>query len=267
MSNFPGSIDSFPMPQGTTQLSDAVADHATLERNHGSSLIAVQTFLGTSGGTNVFQGYTAGQFPLPIKSGTLGTTIANGTINNGILGTPAITGGTFNNGVFGTVTLQAPTINGAGTNSGTMVNGVYNSATFGTPQINGGTLGSTSVLQPLQSAFFYQGSSTLTTATIPFANKLLDILSEYNGTQFVAAQAGIYEFCTQTAMSGNSADFNLEIHYNGTVVSTMRCNPNGFGIPITWLGSLVAGGTVISYSSGGTGAIGTASYFWGKRVF
>lgn len=136
MSNFPGSIDSFPMPQGTTQLSDPTYDHALLERNHGSSIIAVQTFLGSSGGTNVFNGYTAGQFPLPINSGTLGTIIAKGTINNSVFGTPSATGGTYNNGVFGTGQYNG--------GSATFTNGTLGVGTIGTANINVGTIGTLS---------------------------------------------------------------------------------------------------------------------------
>lgn len=254
---YPNQIDGtaqLPNVSGTFTLDGTVggADHALVTTNINTAAIALENVLGTTAGTSVISSFLAGQTALPIQSGTLGTTIAKGTINASVFGTPAITGGTYNNGVFGTPSL---------------IGGTHNNVVMGTPQINGGTVGSTTVLNTLQSAFFYYGSSTLSGATIPFANQVLDQLGEYNGTQFVAKQAGIYEFYSQLYTGGNGADFNIQIVLNGTVQTTVRCNPNGFGLPTMWLGSVPVGGTVLVNNLSGTGAIGTNSYFFGKRLY
>lgn len=119
---FPSTIESPDITmQGTTTL--AGDDHAQAHRVAGSAVIDIQNWLGTNSASNgLFNSYTAGQQPLPIKSGTLGTIISSGTINNGIFGSQSASGGTF----------TAPTLAGLGTNSGTILNGVYNNPKTGT---------------------------------------------------------------------------------------------------------------------------------------
>lgn len=244
--SFPGSLISYTNPSGTSLLTSP--DHAIMHTSENTEIIAIEGFLGTSSGNAVFKGYQSGWSPLALNAGSVPQVVQlSGTYNKSILGSPTITGGTFNN-----QTLGSPTING----------GTIENATITT-----GTIGSAVVLQPLTSAFFYQGSSTLTSGSpIPFSGSQLDTLSEYNGTYFIPKQAGIYLFFTGLYTSGNAGDFNIEIAYNGTVQALTRGNPNGYGIPVSWLGTVSAAGSV-NVTTNGTGAIGTSSYFFGKRVF
>lgn len=91
---FPATIDSPDTSmQGTTLFTGD--DHSLQHRTVGSAVIAIETFLGTNSATNIFGGFTSGQQILPIQSGTLGTIIAKGTINNSVFGSPTVTNGTF----------------------------------------------------------------------------------------------------------------------------------------------------------------------------
>jgi hypothetical protein len=119
--SFPTTLDNLSTSMnGTTQLSDATLDHSLMHRNLGTAVNSIESFLGTNSGTNVFSGYTAGQQPLPINSGTLGTTIAKGTINNSVLGTPSVISGTI-----GTAFFQGGTLGGTITNNANINGGTY----------------------------------------------------------------------------------------------------------------------------------------------
>lgn len=89
---YPGTIDSFSSPAGTSLLTSP--DHALQHTNVNGAVTAIETVLGTTAGTSVFKNFTAGQFPARVNSGgTLVQTVIGGTIANTTLGTPVITVG------------------------------------------------------------------------------------------------------------------------------------------------------------------------------
>lgn len=94
--NYPGTIQTFTNPAGTTLVTDV--DHAGLHSNVNDTIAAIENVLGTTAGTSVLKDFSAGQFPIRVNSGgTLMQTVTGGTINNTTIGTPSITGGTLNN--------------------------------------------------------------------------------------------------------------------------------------------------------------------------
>lgn len=270
MSNFPSSLDIFAgtVAQGTNLLTSP--DHSQDHRNLGSSLAAVENFLGTNGASNVFGGFTSNQQAVPINSGTLGTTISNGTFNNGVLGSPTTTSGTLKNPTIGTPNIQ--------------------NGTLGTASILGGTataltVGSTSVLQPLNSAFWVQPTSptqtigTNSTAQVIWGSAFYDLLNEIGTTNsFIAKQAGIYQFFTSMAVqyNGSAVSFGQlhQIRLNGTIQQSGWHSPDAFTYVTMWQGSVPAGGTVdVAMENSGTAVSGTITSvaaqtsFYGKRVF
>lgn len=108
---FPSSIDSFTNPNGTDLLTSP--DHAAQHTNANNAIVTIENNLGTNSGTSVLKHFTAGQFPLRVTGvsaiGTLQQTMVGGTINNPIIGTPAITGGTYTSPNFsaGAITTTA----------------------------------------------------------------------------------------------------------------------------------------------------------------
>lgn len=272
---FPSAIDSPDVSmQGTTLFT--ADSHASQHRTIGSAVIAIEQFLGTNAATDVFNGFQSGWFPLALNGGTPKIVLSHGTYNQSILGSPTITGGTFNNQTFGTPTLQAPTISGQGTNSGTIINGVYNSA----------TIGSTSILQPLNSAFWALPNVAGTSAQILGTNQLTqilfgvvsyDLLNEFGtaNNNFIAKQAGLYQFGLQTELLGVATGVELGIRLNGTFQQFTQTNPSiSAPLNIMWQGSVPLGGTVdcaaFNNSSSNPGTINSSQVitsFYGKRVF
>ncbi len=140
MASYPGSIVSLTNPQGGSLVASQ-PDHAALHTSENNEIVAIETFLGTNSASNgQFSGFTSGQTPLPINSGTLGTVVSKGTVNNMVLGTPAITGGTINNPVIGTPAVTGGTANGqvigtavtTGAFNGGTITGTGNGTTNGT---------------------------------------------------------------------------------------------------------------------------------------
>ena len=255
---YPNQIDGttqLPNVSGTFTLDGTVggADHALVTTNINTAAIAIEQVLGTTAGTNVISAFIAGQTALPIQSGTLGTTIAKGTINNSIFGTPTINGGTANNQMLGT------------------------------PQINGGTVGSTSVLQPLNSAFWaFAGSNnqilgTNQTTQLSWGSLKYDLLSEFGtgANQFIAKQAGLYYFYTLIEEDGAGATGQiLSIRLNGTIQQSSQFSPGGVMGHCFWQGSVPSGGTIdiaiLNNSTTNPGTINTGNGipgFYGHRVF
>lgn len=117
---FPGTVDSFTSPSGTSTLDSP--DHALQHTNHNLAIVALEQVIGTTAGTSILKNFTAGGFALNGVGGTL---------SNGIIGTPTITGGTAT-----AMTLGTAVINNAIVGSPTVTNGTINSATFGTPTLN-----------------------------------------------------------------------------------------------------------------------------------
>lgn len=131
---YPSSKQSFTILNAGDTL--AVSNHTANHNTLGDTLEAIQDVIGTNSGTNILKNFVAGNFPARIDSAGTLQQVLQGTINNSVIGTPAISGGTLNNAVVGT-----PNING-----GTMNNGV-----FGTPQL---TIGSDAT-----GDLFYRGTA------------------------------------------------------------------------------------------------------------
>lgn len=187
MSNFPGSLFSQTDPTGNDYVSASgtvpggtYLDHGQQHKNLNDEIAGLELWLGTnSASSGVFANYTAGQTPLPINNGTLGTVII---------------GGTFNNLTFGSAILQAPTINGLGTNSGTIKNGIYTNGTFGTSFIQGGTANNQTL-----------GTPTVQGAVINTANIIGSAVTNPMGTSATGlSQTGTTHDPTTTLITGGS---------------------------------------------------------------
>lgn len=90
MTTYPGTVQTFVDPAGTAKLSNP--DHTQRHIDESDTIEAIQTVMGTTAGTSVLKNVLAGQF----VATTAGTeTLTNKTINNAVIGTPAITGGTI----------------------------------------------------------------------------------------------------------------------------------------------------------------------------
>lgn len=109
-SSYPNTIEAFIALSGTSKLSspDHTVEH-TLERDN---IVAIETVVGTTAGTNVLKNFAAGDFPVRINASNVlqqaltGTaSITAGTLSGVLIGTSTITGGTAN-----AVTLGTPTI-------------------------------------------------------------------------------------------------------------------------------------------------------------
>lgn len=107
VSQYPGTIDLFDAPAGTSLLTSP--DHALQHVNVNGAVTAIETVLGTTSGTSVLQSFSAGQFPARINGSNVLQQRVSGTVDNAILGTPSITGGTHNNGTFGTPSITGGT--------------------------------------------------------------------------------------------------------------------------------------------------------------
>src|SRR5579872_6956258 len=160
---YPGAIDSpgGTAAQGTNSLTSP--DHSLDHRTLGSAVVAIETFLGTNSGTNVFGGFTAGQQVVSANSGTLGTVLTKGTINNGILGSPTINGGTLGGAI-----LNNGTISGGMLGTATIQGGTANNQTLGTPTLQGAVVNTANVVANAIS----QGSVLMGTGNGTFGTSL-----------------------------------------------------------------------------------------------
>lgn len=128
---YPSSIDSYIPVSGTSSLAGASTDHGNNHNVAGSAFVALEKALGTTNAQNVISAFTPNQVAVPMQNGTLGVVIAQGTFNNGVLGSPSITNGTASN-----ITVETPNIL-SGTLSGTITNnGIINNGSYGTPAID-----------------------------------------------------------------------------------------------------------------------------------
>src|ERR1035437_5776876 len=121
--NYPSSLDGtsqFPQPSGTNLL--ITPDHALSHTNISLLGTLVENIIGVTPGTNII-----GQFI--DATGEFAPAVNSSMVFQDVIG-----GGTANAMTLGSVVLQAPTINGQGTNSETISGGVY-----GTSTMTGGT--------------------------------------------------------------------------------------------------------------------------------
>jgi len=148
---YPGTLNTFSNPAGTNTLPGTEASglpHATQHADLNDAVESHEAVLGTNAGTSVLKHFAAGEFPVRATGvaavGTLQQTLVGGsvsgltgTINNPVIGTPAITGGTStamkvvgtdilsNAGLFGTTGIQFT----EGTTLGSFQNTTYNNGT------------------------------------------------------------------------------------------------------------------------------------------
>jgi hypothetical protein len=110
--NYPSGTDNLTNPAGTQTLD--TPSHSTQHTNANDAIEAMQSTSGTTTGTNVLKHFAAGEFPVRATgvaaTGTLQQTLVGGTLNNQVVGTPAITGGTANNIYLGTPTMNSSAI-------------------------------------------------------------------------------------------------------------------------------------------------------------
>lgn len=125
--NYPSSKQTFTDPSGTSLLTSP--DHANLHTDMNDTVEAIQDTVGTTAGTNVLLDFAAGDFPARINGSDVLQQTLQGTINNSVMGTPAITGGTLASGVVNNATVGTPAVTG----------GTIDNAVMGTPDITGGT--------------------------------------------------------------------------------------------------------------------------------
>ena len=226
MASYPNTIVSLTNPGGTSPLASG-PDHAALHTSINNEVIAIETTVGTTAGTNVLKAFAAGEFPVRINGAT------------GIIQTIP-TGGTFNGMLFGTPTLQSPTITGLGTNSGTIANGVY-----GTPAID--------VINARNSG-----------TALGFGNSMYPavgtISDSAGGTLTVNAQASQVYYCAMGTSAGNrtiATPTNISAYQQLTYAFKSSGSANG---TLVW-------GTVFRISQDfGTPTLGTGTswnmYSW-----
>src|SRR3990167_3723661 len=148
---YPSAPNTFSNPAGTNTLPGTEASglpHATQHADLNDAVESHEAVLGTNAGTSVLKHFAAGQFPVRATGvaaiGTLQQTLVGGsvsgltgTINNPVIGTPAITGGTATAmsivgtdilplaGMFGTSSIISVESN----TQGTFLNTTYNNGT------------------------------------------------------------------------------------------------------------------------------------------
>lgn len=87
--NFPGTIDVFTNPSGTSTLDSP--DHAGQHSDANDAIEALEAAVGTTSGTGVLNDFTAGDFPVRQNaSNVLQDTIANGTATALTIGTATV---------------------------------------------------------------------------------------------------------------------------------------------------------------------------------
>lgn len=202
--SFPNNIDSPGIAiSGTTALADPTYLHAQQHNLLGNSIIAVETVLGTTGGNAVLSNFAFGDKAARQNHETLGTATLQAPV------------------------IQAPTINGQGTNSGTIAGGVY-----GTAQVTGGTSTSQVINTPTGDVVTLTGTQALTNKTSITTNQL------------------ITPFLNSPTTLANSLNSNLVIPTTSSFVSFI-----GGGASCT-IGGIVAGvegQRVVLYNATGDG--------------
>jgi hypothetical protein len=131
--DYPTSVDSFTVVNGTTLLSTG---HADLHNQVGSAVIALENKVGLGAGTPTLNKVLVG-------SGN-GTAVWGTVIDNITMGTPSITGGTITSSLLGTNQITGGTVTSVLVSGGTLANN-----SIGTPTIIGGTIAINGTVTPL----------------------------------------------------------------------------------------------------------------------
>lgn len=104
MSTYPGTLDTFSAPVGTTLV--ATDDHALQHRKAGSAIINLETVLGTTGVSGLLVNFAATDKPVRVNASLVVQQAVSGTIHTMGQGTHA---GTMGGGVYGTALHQGGT--------------------------------------------------------------------------------------------------------------------------------------------------------------
>lgn len=248
--NYPASLDSFTDPAGSDLV--AVVDHAEQHNNHNSAIEAIETVLGTTPASSLFNSFAASDKPLPHQGGTVQIAFS-GTINDATLGTPTVTGGVFNS-----VTLGSPTISTILQNAGTVMVFQSNNGTADTNYIKvfPGTTGVTmTVIGDEDSVFRFDHSGTAGYYAFQrmVAPQVLSVSDSPGGTITInATSAQIYTISLGTT-AGNRTIAAPNNPQSGQLIM-LRVKQNSGGD-----GTIVWDSVFTNSSDVGTPTLGTAS--------
>lgn len=123
---YPATLDGF-LGLGTARKEDESGyTHVAMHNQDQAAILALEVAVGTTQGTGVLKNFTAGNLAAKTANETFGTP----TLQNAILGTPAITSGSANNITIGTSTIGTSDIIG-GTAAGVITEPGIGTATDG----------------------------------------------------------------------------------------------------------------------------------------
>ena len=251
---YPAALDSFNTIATSNYMDEAGYVLHTHLNQHGTSVVNIETTLGTNSGTSVIKNFVAGDFAARINASNVLQQALQGTINNSTFGTGRYTGGTYSGGVIGTNAITGGTIS--------MTAGTLSSILLGTSQITGGTFASGLV-----------GTSTVQGGTVASAAVNSPTLKDTRHTRFNFTDAatvsldwssGDWAFGTiagnrTVSMSNGQAGgyYILQVTQDATGTRTLT-----YGTAVKWPG---AGTTTLSTGAGKIDFIGficdSANYF------
>lgn len=232
--SWPTSFDTF---SGTTAQGGSLLtapDHAQDHRTLGSFAGTAENIIGLGVGTPKVNTFLQGIGGGSSQWGTVGTALTFASSN-------------FNNGTAGTLTLQAPTINGQGTNSGTISGGV-----IGTATIQGGTGISMTLGTPAIDVINARSVSTgvgFNNSIFPSEGTLVD---SAGGTLAVDARAAQIYYCVLGTAAGNrtiGTPSNLSNYQLLTFAFKNSGSQNG---TLVW-------SSIFRFNTGGTPVLGTGN--------
>lgn len=119
---YPATLDAFDRIGTANYEDESGYDHVNVHNEVMDGIEHLEAVVGTTAGTNVLKDFAAGKFAVYSTGGTL---------NNGVIGTSAITGGTISSGVLANNTIGTPSI----------TSGTATSFTLDTPTVYGTWLG------------------------------------------------------------------------------------------------------------------------------
>lgn len=263
MASYPSSILSPTNPSGTQRLDSP--DHAVLHTSHNGEIVAIETVLGATGGTNVLKDFTAGKFAVFTSGGTfdagvLGTpAITGGTATSTVLrtntiGTPAITGGTAASIIINTSTINAPTIGTPAITGGTMATGNFPNATLGSPAITGGTGNGMTLGTPIMDKFTTSGTGTPTVAQRGLAPTVVTLTDSAGGTIAVnSALAQVFHLVLGTSVGTRTLAAPANATEGQNIVFRIKQNAGNTGT-LAW-------NAIYRFSDAGTPSLGTNSTY------
>jgi hypothetical protein len=216
MATYPAAINSFTNPAGTNTVD--VVDHALQHTNVNNDINGIETVLGTTAGTSVLKNFSAGNFPARINVSNVLQQRISGTLDNGVLGTPAITSGTISSALVSGGTVGTAQTTGGTIGTAQHTGGTVTSAIIGTNSIVGGTMTSVVIGTPLLNNFSYLvNAANYTTNSLSFVD--VDS-SNFKGTISCAtgtSKVRVSFFGSFISIAG-TATGNLQVLRNGTAI-------------------------------------------------